>query len=645
MMKHIKAHATSGHRCFVCFKMFPTQAQCTKHQDEAHAMLKSSLSSENSLRTCIFCKKCFKSQLDYLEHRKSCFNSLSSSRKSKKFKVKRLKIGATIRKRSIFLAKAFCSWSNNYCMECIRGFKDGKEFQQHIKTKACPYLGDKGECMLCKATFHSLEKLKIHVTNCFKESFTSFLEPGSKSGGIDDGSNNTRAVRHCSRCNRMFPSLFTFNKHKVLFHSKKSILYKCHMCSFQCHSRSWFSSHIKKKSCPKVEKLPCFYCDYRRRTYQPFDSLNQLVSHFNAMHKPHKPATMKPHSNVATLEIPIVKDGKKEKQYLMFSPEDVEKLKGKSTICFIEGFGEFQVACKPMDGRYQIIIHKKSSPIEPTKDSLHSRVNKKDDSTAREQDEDVPLKCFACSQLLTKGPLVLEHFKKQHFYRSPQVRTCDVCHVVFGDTEFFKTHTVYAHSDYFSKDETSFTNAELEKEDWNSLYVCTHCDLPFLRTDDLSKHEEKCHGVSQLENIAYRSKHIDWPCCYCEERSIENIYTHALKHCTKKLECFQCNVKVTNLESLKHHLNQSHCDKWSEVDQQWIEQVIFDNIQSTMREMYRQRNHSQVMPCESKYILNYIHVLKKLAQIIWIRFFTRRNISREAELNNRCLSYKRNQSV
>ena len=624
---------TTSCKCTVCLKRFLSKTNLEKHTILHHI----------SYKECIECNECFDLDEAFDSHvcsgqpkMKHIVDHIDTMEKLQSFK---LNANLNARSRSMKIKK-FTAKKHCYCIQCLQGFKNRDSFYEHVNLKQCPNMKDNGQCMLCKQLFNSLDNLKDHVMTCFKDSLVSLLRPHAKND-VGISGPNTRAVYHCVRCNTLFPSSHTFRIHNKIKHNKRE-KYTCLKCNFNCFSRNLFKRHIRRKECPAVRSYLCFICDQNRIQYPAFGCLSTLLAHIRS-HK-NEAQNKRKHTELMPAKI---QNSAGQVILLTVQPDDLIKVSdGKIAVCDVPKFGKFHISVNGIPPS-QYVSAKKISPLDAIKESVtvadgmtlckdenldnelqRMNVNKLFVSVTKlEYDSCNKLTCFACLNVLPNEKSILLHFRNIHNWRMVQLSVCRSCNMAFKGADMCDEHQETCNVAYVkqrkcncdeclaviqaksipSKIDKQYTcsvcsaNFSCKKsliihyaKHPTLVFVCEHCDTPFVTFEMLCKHSKDIHSLSekQMKDLSLNIVSINESCHICKKK-FKYIKSHVASHLFLMLECYQCNVKVSNKLTLVKHFESVHGEKWSNLNESWVNSIEESALQNILQKIYWNRNSNQ----------------------------------------------------
>ena len=710
LIRHIKNHRNPCFQCYRCFVEFENEKLFNEHKKGCHQVALTAKSDELKLKTlkrkmyrCKTCKKNFESVLSFARHRKLshkrktekiciecvvCRKRFSTVEKCKSHvelhqivfeecqecgecfdvdekitshictgaqKVKYVSVTKALlekinvspgRKNKKKITMNMTSGKGNYCLKCIRGFKNQDSFYEHINFDECPSIKENGSCMTCRKRFIEVLDLKNHLKSCFRESLTSLLKPHSKTKS-NSPEEIKKSVHRCSHCKTLFPSKHAFRSHGKILHTKLT-KYQCKKCRFFCYSRRLLQKHIHLNLCPKLECFSCFLCDEGRIIYPSFGSLSQLIEHLKDHQKQAK--TKKKKKSVAVSLKPVqIRNEAGKTRLINVEPKDINKLNGKIGLCEVPGFGKYELQVKGTYPVQTLSVSKVSA--KPTSEE------KKDRRRIVVKNE--KYKCFKCLEEFSDHQEILVHFRYIHKYRFIQLIKCDKCNTTFKDNVSWVLHKEHCGTEVQKishlKEDESGTVKSSEKENVKdnelcvcgdcqvlsnanaqekafikrvsychkcklqfpcrrhlnihyalvhpskSVYLCDNCDTPFIKIALLRKHCQEYHSFKEkdLKDFKPTMINVTWDCPLCKKQ-FKDIKWHALSHSTVLFECYKCNVKISNDRLLRKHMSAYHAVQWSLTDEKCIRKIQTENIQEIVEHIYWKEGYGSVQKTAQK---------------------------------------------
>ncbi|XP_066923801.1 uncharacterized protein [Clytia hemisphaerica] len=594
LYKHIKSHLQFKFQCQKCLKAFDQYSAFKEHLKSVHM---SDVSRMKALKKttpwkCDSCKKQFKTFLAASKHKvkfctkdwgeqsccKVCSKMFRDATKLEAHKklhrqepiaedTHKMKLNQKLAYRKLQIKKSVKLLHNkkHYCTRCVHGFKDCESFYAHINKRDCTYLKDDGVCMLCKKMFHSLNALQVHVKSCFKETLVGLLKPkkSCSSESESEREDNKRAVYHCTKCRRMFPSKFIYHKHCILYHFKPKTL-QCNRCLFKCQSRSLLKKHLNNRKCPRLNAFQCYLCNPKDvKTPLKFKSLRTLLKHLNSHKKVEK---MKP-KQCKVLPVKLtLKDGREK--LLTFSKEDAKRLVGK--YHYVHHASQvFAVTVKMVNNDYEVVLANKQHTKKETALSPQLKVAMIPNPTKPPEESTFKVN-------INKNPK-----DTSAIIKSP---TSSTIKPPTSSTVKSSTNSkLIATSPIKSPTripKPSMESLSQKAESQATVYFCDLCKTVYQTEDKLKTHYYEAKHFSRSRSIGrnrFDERRFTWECYICNKR-INDPFNHATKHAEWMLECYRCTVKVTTIESLVKHFERKHSERGYTED----DRAFYDHFQGQM---------------------------------------------------------------
>ncbi|SCP02545.1 zinc finger transcription factor, putative [Plasmodium malariae] len=325
-------------------------------------------------------------------------------------------------------------------------------------------------------------------------------------------------LRTCNICNMVFANNKLMQRHVMSVHSNERP-YECEICLKRYKRADHLKLHRMKHDINKEEKkFQCSICQLIFKTSR--QSYNCKLKHLKD--------SKNNCSNMSSIDIE-----KLTENILPLNNDSFEKRGNEITdMAESSGEGDVEKGNNVEGGKTNNKVNNKSSREKEGEKSgeLQCSNNENNMNNELENIEERNTGQTDSDTLIEKNVIKKETLSPSSI--SIEIRTCNVCNMVFANKKLMKRHLMCVHSD-------------------SRPYKCELCIKTYKRSDHLKK-----HILTHKDN----KEKVKYNCLICQLSfdTPKELRTHKIRHYTCPYE--NCSYSYSTISKMKYHLNKHKCN-------------------------------------------------------------------------------------